>query len=151
MDKEEVKQKIQQAMQGKQGDLLDILLSIPSPYFAFDGRPIAKDYPKAFKVLKQYLIKNSNGEISDLSDDDAVMAMFVNPRMLYDFFDSKGIHGMIVTGGSVVKNDGTESPIWGYMFNDEDQVYTPLMDTRHEAEKQLFTEAFSKIEKGDEK
>lgn len=137
MDKEEVKQKIQQAMQGKQGDLLDILLSIPSPYFAFDGRPIAKDYPKAFKVLKQYLIKNSNGEISDLSDDDAVMAMFINPRMLYDFFDEQGFFISIGKEGA----ESLDTNFYGYITIDKENGYD-TDKTRHGIEKKILTKAF---------
>ena len=143
MNKEEVRQKIQGAMNGKQGDLLDILLSIPSPYFAFDGRPIAKDYPKAFKVLKEYLIDNSNGEINDLSDDDAVMAMFVNPRMLYDFFDSVNIYIGIVpqSGFSHEGFIGEVEYEKNHIVIDESKF-----STRQETEKYMITKAFKYLD-----
>lgn len=136
-DKKQIEEQIMMAMQaGNQVNLIDILSQIETPYLCYDCREDMKNSPKAFEVLREFLVSNSNGAIDTLEDDQLEMAIFMNPRMLYDFFDSKGINLGI--------ND-TNKESWGYTF--EGVTYYNNYTSRHEAEKAAFAHGFTVLEK----
>lgn len=115
---------------GNVDGMLDIMKKIPTPYFSYDCREDKKLYPEAFNDLKEFLVNNSNGNLTELSNSDLNIAIFTNPRILYDYFDNKnlmiGVYFKENKWISVVKN--TELNL---SFNN-----------RHEAESQSFSNAF---------
>lgn len=136
-DKKQIEEQIVMAMQaGNQVNLIDILSQIETPYLCYDCRVDMKNNPKAFENLREFLVENSNGAIETLEDDQLEMAIFMNPRMLYDFFDSKSIH---------LGLDGANPESWGYSY--DGVTYHNAYTSRHMAEKAAFSYGFTLVEK----
>lgn len=119
--------------------IIDVLKTIKTPYFYYDSRNIINKFPKAIKSLKKFMIDHSEGQLDGLEDQDLVMSLFVNPRMLYDFFDSKGIY--ISIGKESTENGDTI--FYGYIEIDNQEEVYQTDKLRHTIEEKIFSEAFN--------
>lgn len=133
---DKIKEEIMMAITSNNtASVIDMLKQIPTPYFCYDCREDKKKYPNAFKDLKEFLIEHSNGALEDLAEDQLEMAIFVNPRMLYDYFDSKGLNLGITC---------SSKGIWSYNINDTSHTSSEI-NTRHDAEKEGISYCLSQI------
>lgn len=137
--KDKIREDIELALATNQtANIIDLLKQIPTPYFSYDCREDKKKYPKAFEDIKAFLISNSNGAIDDLEDDQLEMAIFVNPRMLYDYFDNKQM--MI----SIIQE---EDFCYFKIDNQKVKHISESFPNRHKTEQNAFSKAFSYVEK----
>lgn len=137
---DQIKEEIMMALANNNvASVIDLLKTIESPYLSYDCREDKEKYPKAFQEIKTFLINNSNGALIDLEEDQLEMAIFVNPRMIYDFFDSMNIYV------STVPPQVGASGNWGYINIDGAMNYNNYKN-RHEAEKSGISYGISVVE-----
>jgi len=136
-EENQLKQEMIKALSSNEpGSLIDVLAKVPTKYFYYDSRISIKNCPKAKELLKQFMIANSNGQVPELDDDSLAMAIFVNPRMLYDFFDNNEIYIDIYKSSTELE--------WYYDVNSFGNANQA--SNRHETERSAFGIAFKELE-----
>lgn len=103
-----------------------------------NAKEIIGKYPKAITSLKNWL----EGELQAPAEDDLLELILThNPRILYDFFDEKGIYVSIDKYYS--KNTEKEPNFnWGIEKGDSDYESEEEYDDRPAVEEAAFIKAF---------
>lgn len=128
----------------------------------FDFRPIEKEYPKAFAVLKEWITKNfgfyeidSDGSI--ITDEDiielSIITEWFNDLELHDFFDEQRIYGIVNIIESTADEldfgvDVTRNPRWYWEIHGVTYEYAERINfpSRHETRIALWAKEFQVLE-----
>jgi len=100
-----------------------------------DWAKVKKIYPTSYKLFDKWNKKRGKFDFFNRLD---------NLRDLYDFFDDQGLYISVIPV-YLTKNIKWTFGGFGYCMNDDDLDVDPLYDTRIEAEKIAFSEAFKII------
>lgn len=112
-----------------------------------DYRNIEARYPKSVKRIEEWLfeqeeLKNMDNELTNDQNPEEVKKQFtamiiqLDPRKLYEVFDSLGIKISIMYN--------KESNMWTHFNNKKDYSYTA--NSRIEAEQTAFDDSFEELE-----